>query len=520
MRRPFFALPLLLALVVGALAGPSTSATAVEPNTDPTASVTETGMVYGFVDSSAPFRLNVRLWARNETGTWAPTSLATEFPSNHEVPGFRIKDVPYGTYRLEILPYAAYPTSPEILHRTTGSSYFLPAADDVDSAADVVVANDRTSAHFTLRENDPVLPRVEPAVTEAGTTGAFSVSNGTWTVDSRVVARQWFHAQDPSDEPIAVAGATSSTFTPGPELGGHALAVRTTVRAPGRPDTEHWTKAVVATKPFDAAPRLAARDVTFGAAGRITLTGTWSPRPTRTELIVDGEPQGVDTDTFHVPARLAGRSFSVQLVATDGTHRTVLSTTARAALASRRLLEHPRIILARSKQQPRLTSRGQIWSPAPEPQLEADVRVTERWFLDGKPLRSLPRALPWAYAGHRLHAQVIATQPGYRTASVTTAPVVVRARFADTPRPVIGDQDSPVSVGQTVRARAPRWSPQATRVRYQWYVGKQKIRGATSSRLKVRSSYRGKRIRVRITGSRNGFDMASRFSATVPVTRR
>lgn len=31
MRRPFFALPLLLALVVGALAGPSTAATAVEP---------------------------------------------------------------------------------------------------------------------------------------------------------------------------------------------------------------------------------------------------------------------------------------------------------------------------------------------------------------------------------------------------------------------------------------------------------------------------------------------------------
>lgn len=31
MRRPFFALPLLLALVVGALAGPSTTATAVEP---------------------------------------------------------------------------------------------------------------------------------------------------------------------------------------------------------------------------------------------------------------------------------------------------------------------------------------------------------------------------------------------------------------------------------------------------------------------------------------------------------
>lgn len=511
MRRPFFALPLLLALVVGALAGPSTTATAAEP---------ATGAINGFVKASSAFRMQARLWTRDESGTWVPTSLKSGFLANNEVPTFQVKDVPHGTYRVQVLPLAAYPTSNELRHRMTGTSYFWPAADDVDAAEDVVLASDHTSVVLALRPHDPALPRTEPVVTDVGSTGTYSVSNGTWAPDSRVAARQWFHAPSPFDEPIAVDGATSPTFAPGPELRGHVLVVRTTVRTPGHADTEHWSQPAVVTTPFDATPELSAEDVTFGTTGRITLTGVWNPQPTRTELFVNGEFQGSDRETYYVPADLAGRSFTVRLVATAGTHRTVLSTTARASFASRRLLERPRIILARSKQRPAVTSRGQIWSPAPQPGLEPGTRVTERWFLDGKPLSSLPRVLPWSYAGHRLQAQVIASQPGYRTASVTTPSVEVRATFADTSRPVIGDHDSPVSVGQTVRARAPRWSPHATRVRFQWYVDKRKIAGATSSRFKVRSSYRGQRIRVRITGSRNGFDTASRFSATVRVTGR
>lgn len=60
-------------------------------------------------------------------------------------------------------------------------------------------------------------------------------------------------------------------------------------------------------------------------------------------------------------------------------------------------------------------------------------------------------------------------------------------------------------VGRKLRAYAGTWQPAPSRVGYRWYVGKKLIKAATGPRLRVRSTYLGKRVRVRITVSRAGY---------------
>lgn len=523
MRRPFRAL-LLIALVASAFAVPSANAASLadaDPQSEP-----GTGTVWGFVQGGIGiYRLQFQLWARDDTGTWVPTPYRSRSSATEDARVYEIEDVPPGTYRLLAEPLGRFDYRTVPAYRRTGEPYFSTSFRTGELLEFVVAPGTRTNVdhHPPRQRTTTVAPVREPSVQEVGFTRTFALTPGSWPTGSQVVSRQWFHASTEYSPFTPIDGATSTSLTPGPELAEQVLTVRTVVRTAGRPDTVHWTDPVEVTTPFTAAPTLTASDATVASPGRLTLHGGWDPGQPQMEVFVNGVSQGSYMRTFTVTPALAGRTVRVQVVATSSRqHRTVLTTTARVLFATRKIVQRPRVLQARVQQQPKLSTREDAWSPAPHTFFQPDARVTVRWFLDGRPLRSLPLVLPLSYAGHRLHATITATQPGYRTSSVTTPAAEVRAAFDMTSRPYIGDgYSSTVSVGQTVRVDAGvGWSPRPTRFRFQWYVGEREIAGATGSRLKVRSSYQGKRIRVKATGTRKGFGPVSRFSRTLRVTER
>jgi 5'-nucleotidase len=68
-------------------------------------------------------------------------------------------------------------------------------------------------------------------------------------------------------------------------------------------------------------------------------------------------------------------------------------------------------------------------------------------------------------------------------------------------------------VGRTLGMSTGNWSPSGLTFAYQWLLNGTPISGQTASTLKVTSAYDGKRISVRVTGSRTGYASTTVISA-------
>lgn len=72
-------------------------------------------------------------------------------------------------------------------------------------------------------------------------------------------------------------------------------------------------------------------------------------------------------------------------------------------------------------------------------------------------------------------------------------------------------------VGSTLTVKTGTWSPSAVRLTYQWYRDGKAIGGATGSRRVLASPDLGRRITVKVTGTKTGYTPASATSKATPV---
>lgn len=75
-------------------------------------------------------------------------------------------------------------------------------------------------------------------------------------------------------------------------------------------------------------------------------------------------------------------------------------------------------------------------------------------------------------------------------------------------------------VGRKLTVKPGSWRPAPVKLTYQWYVGGRAIRGATKSSLAVVKSYRGKRITVKVSGTKPGYYAKSVVSAKTKKVAR
>lgn len=74
-------------------------------------------------------------------------------------------------------------------------------------------------------------------------------------------------------------------------------------------------------------------------------------------------------------------------------------------------------------------------------------------------------------------------------------------------------------VGTRLTAKTGSWSPTPTTYTYRWLRDGKAISGATTSSYTLTKADRGKRIQVTVTGTRSGYDAASRTSATTAAVK-
>ncbi len=163
-----------------------------------------------------------------------------------------------------------------------------------------------------------------------------------------------------------------------------------------------------------------------------------------------------------------------------------------------------------SVQAPALPHRprvGQTLAATPGTWRPSAVRVSYQWYVRGSAVAGATEATfrvkPGAL-GDRIGVAVTAKKRGYRTATAFSRPTgTVRVgRLVAKQAPRIAGQPR---VGKRLMVTSGVIRP-AGRLRYQWRVGAKAVAGATRAAYRPTRADRGKRVKVVVTATKNGYD--------------
>ncbi|MGH1565530.1 carboxypeptidase regulatory-like domain-containing protein [Mumia sp. DW29H23] len=153
------------------------------------------------------------------------------------------------------------------------------------------------------------------------------------------------------------------------------------------------------------------------------------------------------------------------------------------------------------------------WSPS-------GLTIRHQWRANGVAVAGATAAtfrVTNAQAGKRITVTTSASKTGYATASRTSAATAPVLGTLTTRRPII---TGTAKKGKKLKARTKAWGPSPVRLRYQWYRNGKRISKATRSSYRLTKRDVGKRITVKVTGTRTSYATASRLSKKTAKVRK
>lgn len=335
-----------------------------------------------------------------------------------------------------------------------------------------------------------------PTITGIARTGStLTASPGVWA-PSTAFAYQWYAAG------VAIAGATSTTFTPSATQDGKAITVRVT-----------GSKAGYGTVARTSAPtlkvmRYSTPTITGSLAVGITLTAkanTWSTGTVFTyQWYAAGVAiTGATKSTFVLTTAQRDKQMSVRITGAQAGYTTVAATSALSAKVT--TVATP-TIAGTLRAGATLTANPGTWGTG--------TIFTYQWAADGVAITGATQKtvlLTAAQVGAQITVTVTGTRTGYATVSRISAKTL---KVALTSLPTISGT---AIVGGVLAAQPGTWTA-GTAFAYQWYAGGVAISGATGASLALTAAHGGAQITVTVTGSLTGYPTVARTSAAVPVT--
>ncbi len=143
------------------------------------------------------------------------------------------------------------------------------------------------------------------------------------------------------------------------------------------------------------------------------------------------------------------------------------------------------------------------------------TKLTYRWYANG---RAISKATGSAYTltsaqkGKKITVKVTGTLNGYTTVGRTSR-ASTKVATAATPK-ISGT----AKVGKKLTAKPGTWTS-GMKLAYRWYANGKAISKATASTYTVRKAQKGKRITVRVTGTKAGYPTVSRTSKATSKVR-
>lgn len=159
-----------------------------------------------------------------------------------------------------------------------------------------------------------------------------------------------------------------------------------------------------------------------------------------------------------------------------------------------------------------LTAATGTWNPAP-------TTFSYQWMRSGVPIIGATTATYQPTTPDldtKITVEVTAQRKGYAATAVLSGAVTIARALTATPTPVIAGT---VVVGGTLSVTTGTWKPAPVTLAYQWYRNGTAISGATKSTYTAASADAGKKLTVRVTGSKAGYLAVAKTSAAVTVPR-
>ncbi|MGN7967907.1 hypothetical protein [Microbacterium sp. 22296] len=243
-----------------------------------------------------------------------------------------------------------------------------------------------------------------------------------------------------------------------------------------------------------------------------TLTanpGTWDEGATLTyQWMRSGGTyiSGAKSSTYTVSAADVGTQITVAVTASKPGYSGARKTSAPTAVVAKGVLTSATPTISGAPAVgTTVTAVPGAWGPSP-------VTLTYQWLRGGASISGATSAsyTPVAAdAGTRLSVTVTGTKSGYTAKAATSTSTVVANGTLTGATPTI---TGTTKVGSTLTAKAGTWAPAPVTLSHQWLRNGVAISGATSSTYKLTSADKGKRISVRVTGTKAGYTPLARTS--------
>ncbi|GAB2770851.1 hypothetical protein GCM10027020_24840 [Nocardioides salsibiostraticola] len=209
----------------------------------------------------------------------------------------------------------------------------------------------------------------------------------------------------------------------------------------------------------------------------------------------DGSLSKVPSDQALIPV-VVGQPTSVETLTYDEVGIDSISNVTRPSITGRAQVGST------------MTTDGGGWNPQ-------DVDLAFQWRRDGSPIAGATNAsydVLAADRGTKLSVRVVASAPGFRDGAETSAEsaVIGSPAIANVVAPTVSGAPE---VGQVLTATNGTWDPADVTLTFQWLAGGAPVVEATSATYTLVRSDLGKRMSVRVTAAKDGFDPAAKTSA-------
>ncbi len=146
------------------------------------------------------------------------------------------------------------------------------------------------------------------------------------------------------------------------------------------------------------------------------------------------------------------------------------------------------------------------------------VKLSYQWYLNGKRVKNATKAtyrVPKSAAGRMVSVRVTGSGTRFTTSTEEIASDIKARSLGKVAKPKIHGK---ARVGATLRVK--HKSIKGAKAGYQWFAGKKKISGATKRTVRLRPKQAGKRIKVRVTMKKRGYQTKKITSKSTAKVKR
>lgn len=437
-----------------------------------------------------------------------------------------------------IAPSASLPVDVTIEHRDLTTVVFkpegitAPTQGEADVTYRIRISNVRTFDGQSAPDITYTTTLIDPSSTGTASIiwSAEPTISGTPRVGATLTGSPGTYAPSSSADQVSYAWSrggtavgTGRTYTPTTADTGSRLTLTVFVTNGATTGTREVTSGTIsdAAGPANTTPPVLTGTPEVGQ----TLTvdpGTWTPEPSSyayawyrgTTLI-----EGAEAATYTVTAGDAGLEVRALVTAVDVEDRigSASSNAIRIWGASEPGPTNisPPQTSGTFRVGSIVTTNNGAWSGDP-------YGYAYQWMRNGQPITGATANTYTLRADDHtgiISVRVLATNTDGTRAATSSGSGPVALGLAPTTADRLTATGRPL-VGQTLEASVLRWTPAVDSVRYQWYRGATKIRGATQRTYRVVKADAGQRLSVRVVARKSGYTSARRTSpSTAQIDR-